>query len=152
MKKIRYISVKNRVIPVQWNLSVTENIDWHDAVIMATVMSRGTDVSKLWNGTIVILEEIPKLILKQEKVYLNDIEIRPAGKTQVPVPADFGVNISGFALNSPKVTLEGIVEDLNAELLTHYRETFTEAVRSCNLQPPKVELSETNDTVTVETV
>lgn len=150
MKKIRYISVKNRVIPIQWNLTVTDNIDWHDAVIMATIMSRGTDISKLWNGTIVIIEEIPKLVLDTKKVYLNDIEVRPSGKTQAPVPAGFGVNIGGFTLAPPRVSLRDISESINAEILTHYRENFTEVTASFNLNPPKAKLSGINDTVLTE--
>ncbi len=152
MKKIRYISVKNRVIPVQWNLTVTDNIDWHDAVIMATIMSRGTDISKLWNGTIVIIEEIPKFILDSDKVYLKDIEIRPSGEAQVPVPTGFGVSIGGFVLDPPKVSLGDISENINAEILTHYRENFTEPLASFNLNPPKVKLTEVNDTALTETV
>ena len=151
MRKIVAVGIDNKTIPIQWNKNVT-NVEWHNAAVMATIMSRRLDAAKLWDGTIMMVQEIPTFVLEDKNVYLNDIYIRPLGKTQIPVPASFGVNIGGFVLNPPKATFEGVTENLNAELLTHYRENFTELLAPFTLQPTKAELSEINDTITIETV
>lgn len=72
MEKITSVGYKNVSIPIHWGLNISD-IDWHNAVVMATIMSRRMDVSRLWDGTIYIDERIKDIMRECPKRYTTHI-------------------------------------------------------------------------------
>lgn len=61
MNKIIGVSDGTHFIPVSWKLNAgiaDEDIPLHDAMIQGTVMARGIDVMRLWDGTLTFNQKI----------------------------------------------------------------------------------------------
>lgn len=61
MKKIIGVSDGTHFIPVSWKLNANiqdEDIPLHDAMIQGTIMARGIDTMRLWDGTLSFSQKI----------------------------------------------------------------------------------------------
>lgn len=150
MKKIKNLLVKNAVVPVQWNLAVTEDIEWHNAVIIATAMSRGVDVSKLWDGTILFIDDFPSVKLKQRPYTFKGFSDTVSTKTQTPQPAGFSESFTGFTLGESSYIFGGFQDNSDVKIITNEKEAFAENVTSFTLTGGGLTISSFNDNMEVE--
>lgn len=119
MKKIIGVSDGTHFIPVSWKLNANitdEDIPLHDAMIQGTIMARGIDAMRLWDGTLNFSQKIGTFAISgytggnfvqlSENVLTNLCE-NNYSYTEIYTP----IVITGY--NPAVVTLQAVLPTIN---------------------------------------